>query len=189
MKNTQAWMLKGGVEEGWVIVWRRGASLVRLPVTWQDRGVIFTEACNVTAQEGHLGVSTLGEGEEPKQTDWDKLPRLACTDRWIEHRVVTDYRSLPAEFPVLAAVALRHILQFLRWEDHATVGLLILKPKVSVLIDILDVICFQISRSGGVFLHQGWFGPRKANAQKSAVWPCPSCNCTDWVQIEKASWK
>lgn len=51
------------------------------------------------------------------------------------------------------------------------------------------MICFQISRSGGVFLHQGWLGPRKANAQKSAVWPCPSCNCTDWVQIEKASWK
>lgn len=79
-------MLEGGVEEGSVIVGRRGASLFRLPVTRQDRRVIFTETCDVTAQEGHLVISTLGEGEEPKRTtrtnkvptQIESLPRLVC---------------------------------------------------------------------------------------------------------------
>lgn len=61
-------MLEGGVEEGRVVVRRRGAALVRLPVARQDRRLVVTETWDVTAQEGHLVVPTL-EAKEPKHTD------------------------------------------------------------------------------------------------------------------------
>lgn len=57
-------MLEGGVEEGRIVVRRRWAALVRLPITWQDRWLVVTETCDVIEQEGHLVVLTL-EGEEP----------------------------------------------------------------------------------------------------------------------------
>lgn len=59
-------MLEGGVEEGRVVVWRRGAALVRLPITRQDGGLVVMETGDVIAQEGHLVVSAF-KGEEPAE--------------------------------------------------------------------------------------------------------------------------
>lgn len=61
-------MLEGGVEKRRVVVRRRGAVLVGLPVTRQDRRLIVTETCDVIAPERRLVVPTLSEGKEPKQT-------------------------------------------------------------------------------------------------------------------------
>lgn len=62
----QEHMLEGRVEESRVVVRRRRAVLVRLPITWQDRRVVVTETCGVTAQERCLFVPTLSEGKEPE---------------------------------------------------------------------------------------------------------------------------
>lgn len=50
-------------------------------------------------------------------------------------------------------------------------------------------VCVHASRSGGVFLRQGCLAPRRAVPQKSEVWPYPSCNWIDWIQIRNMSWK
>lgn len=58
-------MLERGVEKSRVVVWRRRAILVRLPITGQDRRLVVTETCDVIAQERHLVVPALREGKEP----------------------------------------------------------------------------------------------------------------------------
>lgn len=58
-------MLERGVEKSRVVVWRRRAILVRLPITGQDRRLVVTETCDVIAQERHVVVPALREGEEP----------------------------------------------------------------------------------------------------------------------------
>lgn len=63
---SQEQMLEGGVEKSRAVVWRRGAALVRLPVTWQDGRLAVTESRDVIAQERHLVVPTL-EGKEPAE--------------------------------------------------------------------------------------------------------------------------
>lgn len=67
-------MLEGGVEKNRVVVRRRGAVLVRLPITWQDRWVVVTETCDVTAHEGQLIIPAFSEGKEPKREKKEKKP-------------------------------------------------------------------------------------------------------------------
>lgn len=59
-------MLEGWVEKGRVVVRRRGTPLVRLPITRHDGRLFVMETCAVIAQEGHLVVPTLTEGEDPE---------------------------------------------------------------------------------------------------------------------------
>lgn len=42
-------------------------------------------------------------------------------------------------------------------------------------------------RSEGVFLRQDRLAPRRAVPQISEVWPHPSCNWIDWIQIQNTS--
>lgn len=67
-ERQQQQVLERGVEESRVVVRRRRAALVRLPVTWGDGRLGAAQACGVTAQERRLVVPALGEGEEPGHT-------------------------------------------------------------------------------------------------------------------------
>lgn len=66
-------MLERGVQKSRVVVRRRGAALVRLPITRQDGRLVVTETCDVIAQERHLVVPALSEGKEPKHEKTCKL--------------------------------------------------------------------------------------------------------------------
>lgn len=62
------WLLKRRVEKSRVVVWRRGAALVRLPVTGRDGRPAVTEAWDIAAKVRHLVVPALSEGKQPYHT-------------------------------------------------------------------------------------------------------------------------
>lgn len=59
-------MLEGGVEKGRVVIWRRRAILVGLPITRQDGWLVVMEPRDVVAQERLPVVPALCERKEPK---------------------------------------------------------------------------------------------------------------------------
>lgn len=71
-------MLEGGIEEGGVVVGRRRAAFVRLPVTRQDRRLV------ISAQEGHLVVPAL-EGKEPKYKNMQIMNNVLIYHALVEH--------------------------------------------------------------------------------------------------------
>lgn len=103
------------------------------------------------------------------------------------------------------------MLQFIRWQDHAAVTLLILKwrgCKNEMLLRCYDkprwfvltccLFTFDKTRmhvglvssmsvwawkqkSEGVFLHQGSLAPRRSLPQKPEVWLYRSCNWIEWI--------
>lgn len=77
-------MLEGGVQKSRVVVWRRGAALVRRPIRRQDGRLVATETADVIAEERHLVVPALSERKKPiniqKETCYHTMLFFKCCD-------------------------------------------------------------------------------------------------------------
>lgn len=74
------------VEEGRVVVRRRGAPLVRIPVTRQDGRPVAMETFGITARAGHL--VALSEGEEPENRKHTNTTIVGTVEGETEERTV-----------------------------------------------------------------------------------------------------
>lgn len=196
-KITRGQMLEGGVEEGRVVVWRRGAALIWLPIR-QDWGLIAMETRDVTAHDGHLVISTLGKGEKPElkktyymlmkhkvsmqqyqsHNSWTRRAKLDVFTCWVFHSWCCCSPSCSSAPPMVEPCRCR--------SAHPKTQRIQMCMRFSL--SLLSV-CLDASGCEGVFLHQGCLGPCRLFPQKSEVWPYPSCNCTYWGDIQNASWK
>lgn len=80
------WLLKRRVEKSRVVIWRRGAALVRLPVTGRDGRPAVTETWDIAAKVRHVVVPALSEGKPPYRTHTKKQIQshhLTAATHWL----------------------------------------------------------------------------------------------------------
>lgn len=93
------WLLKRRVEKSRVVVWWRGAALVRLPVTGRDGRPAVTETWGIAAKVRHLVVPALSEGKQPYHTHTHTRTKKQIQSHHLT--AVTHWLNLLKSFPSL----------------------------------------------------------------------------------------